>query len=615
MAAAPAFAAPLRAVSVRSREARDPIVARADPDARLRELSRAQAPLRRALLALAGRLVAIRGWERLGFARLRDYAVERLGLSARSLQDFAYVDRALGELPRLERAFVSGDLSWSKLRLLARVATGKDEGRWLERARALSVRALEHAVRRVDLGALESGAAEADPEGEDGPPQECVRIRCTPAVRARWWHVRTLASRAAGESVPVWVAMEHVAAEVASALPLEGGREDGDDEAGEAFAASIAVARRRHRRRAANVCAPHDRAEGLRPLPAFVQSLLEGLESADAFGLDARLRPIVVFEQQLDTEISSLLLVVAEARRFESRVHRDLGGYAREVLGMSPRKARALLRLERAGRRCPELLCAYRAGRLSWVQAHALVPLAWAGPSACAAWIDWATRVTVRRLEDEVDRAQARYELGLARFPDPPSNDSPPSEAGAEGAAAAWQTCAPATESETAHPFFFAPRPAARFFRAVVCSTRRHLERRTGRLPTEGEAFGWMLEHALAAWTAADPDPKRAKRLRREHAVFARDGWRCTAPGCSSYRHLQSHHIRFRSAGGSDAPWNRTTLCAFHHHRGVHAGVVGCTGTAPDRLRFALGLRTGQPPLVTYRSGEVAEGISVEIWE
>jgi hypothetical protein len=90
----------------------------------------------------------------------------------------------------------------------------------------------------------------------------------------------------------------------------------------------------------------------------------------------------------------------------------------------------------------------------------------------------------------------------------------------------------------------------------------------------------------------------------REHAVFARDGWRCTVPGCTSYRNLHDHHVRFRSAGGSDALANRTTLCAWHHLRGVHRGRVRCTGSAPDRLRFELGLRPGHAPLVAYGPGE-----------
>ena len=69
-------------------------------------------------------------------------------------------------------------------------------------------------------------------------------------------------------------------------------------------------------------------------------------------------------------------------------------------------------------------------------------------------------------------------------------------------------------------------------------------------------------------------------------------------PGCSSYRNLHAHHISFRSAGGSDDPANLTTLCAWHHLRGVHAGVVRCTGVAPDGLWFTLGA-------VAYGPGEV----------
>jgi hypothetical protein len=86
--------------------------------------------------------------------------------------------------------------------------------------------------------------------------------------------------------------------------------------------------------------------------------------------------------------------------------------------------------------------------------------------------------------------------------------------------------------------------------------------------------------------------------------VFERDGWRCTVPGCSSYRNLHEHHIVFRSRGGSHALANRTTLCAAHHLRGVHAGVVRCTGDAPADLRFELGVRPGQPPLLRYEPGE-----------
>jgi len=92
--------------------------------------------------------------------------------------------------------------------------------------------------------------------------------------------------------------------------------------------------------------------------------------------------------------------------------------------------------------------------------------------------------------------------------------------------------------------------------------------------------------------------------------VFARDGWRSTAPGCSSFRNLHDHHIVFRSAGGSDDLENRTTLCAWHHLRGVHTGLVRCVGAAPHALRFEFGLRDNLPPLLTFGPGERLERVA-----
>jgi len=181
----------------------------------------ARGPLRRALAAVAGRLVATRAWEQLGFARLRDYAVERAGHSARSLQDLARVDAALAGLPHVEAALVEGELTWTKARLLCRVANVDDEGLWVAFAREKTARALSREVRAVDVGALESGAASTDEDGAPEEESETVQLRCTPVVRARWWQARQLARRVAGEALPVWGCMEAIAAEVLSALPLE----------------------------------------------------------------------------------------------------------------------------------------------------------------------------------------------------------------------------------------------------------------------------------------------------------------------------------------------------------------------------------------------------------
>jgi hypothetical protein len=106
-----------------------------------------------------------------------------------------------------------------------------------------------------------------------------------------------------------------------------------------------------------------------------------------------------------------------------------------------------------------------------------------------------------------------------------------------------------------------------------------------------------MLEHVFEAWG-------RHRRLPKRYAVHQRDGWRCAVPGCTSYGDLEDHHIAYRSRGGSDALANRVSLCAWHHRRGIHAGVISCSGTAPHGLRFSLGLRETGPPLAVYASGD-----------
>ena len=104
-----------------------------------------------------------------------------------------------------------------------------------------------------------------------------------------------------------------------------------------------------------------------------------------------------------------------------------------------------------------------------------------------------------------------------------------------------------------------------------------------------------MLDHAIATWLEAGAQFE-------DYADFTRDGFRCTVPGCTARRNLQSHHIWFRSARGPDVAWNRTTLCAFHHHRGVHAGNLAIRGRAPDGLIYELGVGR-------FRSGDVKLGV------
>jgi hypothetical protein len=309
-------------------------------------------------------------------------------------------------------------------------------------------------------------------------------------------------------------------------------------------------------------------------------------------------------------------------------VHRALGyttreAYARERLGMDPTRARALVRLERTAVESEPFARGYRSGALSWVQANELAPLVSADPLGrfVEDWVAWAGRVTVRRLREDVERAVALSETDREAFRE--GGGLPPEareereigaqprvtgesaltlenrEIGAEPRLLEGSTSREGTPEEPCHARFIGPVEVVQLFKAVLCSVRRRMERENGRLPTKGEALGVMLDHAFAAW--GELDGKTAAR----HKVFARDGWRCTAPGCTSMQNLHDHHIRFRSAGGADNLENRTTLCAFHHLRGVHKGLLRCVGRAPDGLRWEMGIRPGGKPLMSYRSGDL----------
>src|SRR5689334_9854436 len=99
------------------------------------------------------------GWGN-GFPSCAAWLSWRVGLEPRAARERVRVARALGTLPRLARALARGELSYSKVRALTRVATPETEARLLGVGRAGTAEHVERIVRgwrRMDRKA-EAGA-------------------------------------------------------------------------------------------------------------------------------------------------------------------------------------------------------------------------------------------------------------------------------------------------------------------------------------------------------------------------------------------------------------------------------------------------------------------------
>jgi hypothetical protein len=83
---------------------------------------------------------------RAGYASVREYAERIVGLNARQTEERLRVARALAGLPLLDAALAAGELRWSAVRELTRVATAQTERAWVDWAKSRRVQQIEKAV-------------------------------------------------------------------------------------------------------------------------------------------------------------------------------------------------------------------------------------------------------------------------------------------------------------------------------------------------------------------------------------------------------------------------------------------------------------------------------------
>ena len=80
--------------------------------------------------------------------------------------------------------------------------------------------------------------------------------------------------------------------------------------------------------------------------------------------------------------------------------------------------------------------------------------------------------------------------------------------------------------------------------------------------------------------------------MRRQ--ALERAGYRCEVPGCVCRTNLHVHHIQRRSQGGSDELPNLAVVCAAHHLRHLHGGMMRVEGEDPRTRIWEIGLEQGE---------------------
>ena len=216
----------------------------------------------------AAKLEASAGYQRLGHRNSHAYATEELGLTGRSFRDMARLGERMEKLPATRRAFLLRQITWTEAQIIGSIATPNDEGRWLVKAQASTVRELKVAARaareggeamaagevvaageivavgeEVVAGEIRDGVSESVPEGqegsvsvpEDGSGPAAIdltepRSRCS-LTTPRWMvgkldDVSELSALVAGASVPRGTRVEYIAAELLSGTEAEVSRND-----------------------------------------------------------------------------------------------------------------------------------------------------------------------------------------------------------------------------------------------------------------------------------------------------------------------------------------------------------------------------------------------------
>jgi hypothetical protein len=162
-------------------------------DRQLRSIAKARAALDAEELGLIREAVRMMLWRPLGMTSMREYLERRMGYTPQVAAERLRVAEALDSLPAIEAALQSGDLSYSAVRELTRIATRKTEQAWVAACRGKILRQIEELVAEREVG----DTPESDPKPDLRPHAITMKLR--PAEQALLREARKRAEAERGE--------------------------------------------------------------------------------------------------------------------------------------------------------------------------------------------------------------------------------------------------------------------------------------------------------------------------------------------------------------------------------------------------------------------------------
>lgn len=581
--------------------------------------------------------------EALGFTTVPSLALEVLGMRMRTVRDRLRLHRLFLRFPLLEEAFLEGRTSACQALAIAPILEDGGPESAIAWACRCSVRMLKKEAKsyREPKPDQELSRPRTVPE-EDGEGFH-ISIEAPPGFRVFFDHMIESARKQLGYDAPVYKCIEAMLLEtrwLGVGPPQEPLRFPRDREID---------ARPDDDRRGPPEAIAHAR-ETIRQVQAYmrdVATLVESGEPKSPHDALAMLRQIQLLRAPQRVLFARLIRDLRRTNAIDMLGYRSMADLVEDRLDLSERAARDRVAESLMFESDEEIARAYATGEITILQAHLIRRMA--SSVRRKPFMDRAREVTWRQFQREYRMLELLRKCGLDRVARDPLPQAKVEEALIEALGGDRNAiekdllangASPLPEGGSSDP---AENPilmdrletllellALRLWdevpslgtldRQAFASSRRPVtirfwvplqvgngllhvieKFRTRERPyiPKWAAMALFFADVWRYWRLEDPErrPAQAKILERDH-------YRCVIPGCTSRSQLEVSHNRPRSLGGTNAPWNLSTICHTHHHHGVHVGYVNITGRAPHALEFRMGLRPDGPPLLIYRGNK-----------